>query len=224
MVNRFNVVWLILFCTLHFPALSLAGAERADRPELVVKDSLKGDELPDYYHYRNFFTIAQAVLDNPSPEIRKHFFETQLGLPPEKGVALAVRQAVERGWAVLTSDGEQSQGIEVDEDTTSTTVTLARRSLHPGDFPNDEAYMAEVRRREREEARRLGRVLGELEASLEGAGVSLVTFHAHVSGEMAASSSMISSDELTADHHVWQVEHSFEVGRHAGYRSGQGGE
>jgi hypothetical protein len=223
-MNRFTAVWLLLFCTLLFPALSIAGAERADRPEFVVKDTLKGDELPDYYHYRNFFTIAQAVFEDPSPEIRKHFFETQLGLPPEKGVALAIRQAVERGWAVLTSDGEQSRGIEVDEETTSTTFTLARRSLHPDDFPSDEAYMAEVRRREREEARRLGRVLGDLEATLEVAGVSLATFHAHVTGEMAASSSMLSSDELTADHHVWQVEHSFEVGRHAGYRSGKGSE
>lgn len=213
---------LLVCLTLLLSTTTEYGAEPGATPEFTVKGSLQGSEIPEYYHYRNFFVIAETALDDSSPEVRKHFFEAKLGLPPKPEVAAAVRKAVEDGWAVLTSKGQQSRRVEVDENVTETTVIQSAGSLHPDDFESDAAYLAAVQRREREEARRLGRVLGELEAALEAADVSVETFHDHIMGEMAASASMISTEELNSDHHIWQIEHSFEVGRHAGYTSAKG--
>lgn len=218
---RSRTTALSSLCILLFVTLPLYGAENEARPEFTVRGSLSGAELPAYYHYRTFISIASGVLDDPSPEIRRHFFETSLGLPPKPEVVTAVRKAVLDGSAVLAGNSPSSRSVAVDErGVTNVTVTRPTGSgVRPEDFQNEAAYRQAIQRSEREKARGLGRVIGELEAAMDAQGIALATFHAHITGEMGGSVSMVSSEELTADHHVWQLGQSFEAGRHAGYMS-----
>lgn len=218
-----KVVLVLLAGLLVFTMSSVGGADNPSTPEFKAEEKLTGQEVPTYYQYQAFFMIARTVLDDPNQEVHRHFFEEKLGLPPKPEVALAVRKAVEDGSAVLRRGKREKRATEIREGETSRTLMLEGGALHPDDFGNDVAYRAEVRRRERERARGLGRVLGELEATLEAVDVSLQRVHQHITGDMAATMSMISTDEINADHHVWQVEHSFEAGRHSGYQSTKSG-
>jgi len=189
-------------------------------PEFVVRGALKGAETPEFYQYQVLFQFAHEALADPDPEFRSYYVKEVVGLPPGGEAEELFAAAVADAWEVMRAGHEPEVSMEVEGHGESTLTTEVETGIERDDFESDEAYDAAIRRHELGQARDLGHILGRLEASLEARGVSVEGLHRYATERLASKSSLISSEEIGPDHQIRQVEHSFEVGREAGRRSG----
>jgi len=198
-------------------AVFTIGTAAADRPEFKVKTTLHGQEVPSYNRYHSLFLTAHVLLQD-SDDIREHFLEKMLRIPAGGEAEAAFRVAAEEAFVLLRDGQTPLVSVEETDETSSQTTIVGRpvKALEPSAFPSEEGYRAEVRRRERLKARQLGRIVGSLEAALEGLGISPAGIEAYVDGRLADSSTLMSSDVLHADHHVFQVQQAFDTGRKLG--------
>jgi hypothetical protein len=210
------------FMPLMAVALLALPAVAEGPPEFVVKGSLKGSEVPEFYRYKMFFQFAHEALSDPDEDFRRYYLGEVLALPENKQAVALFRVAVEEAWEVIT-DGQEpevSMNLSNEGEEAVSVTTSFTTGPKMDDFASEEAYQAASRAQELAEARKIGRVLGELEAAFETEGLSAAGIHRYVSERLAAGTSLIASEELTADHHIFQVEHSFDAAREAARRAG----
>jgi len=198
-------------------AVFTTGSAAADRPAFKVKTTLHGQEVPSYNRYHSLFLTAHVLLQD-SDDIREHFLEKMLRIPAGGEAEAAFRLAVEKAFVLLQDGQTPLVSVEENEGSSSQTTIVGRpvEALEPSAFPSEEAYRAEVRRRERLKARQLGLIVGSLEASLEALGISPAGIESYVDGRLADSSTLLSSDVLHAEHHVFQIQQAFDTGRRLG--------
>jgi len=190
-------------------------------PEFAARGSLKGAEVPQFYQYQAVFQFAHETLGDPNAEFRTYYIEQVVGIPAGGAAEELFASAVEDAWDAMRAGHQAQVSVSNSGEEEGTTVTEeVQTGIERGDYQSDEAYDAAVERQEREQARALGLILGRLEASLEAEGVSLEGLHRYATERLGSRTSLISSDEIGPDHHIFQVEHSFEVGREVGRRSG----
>jgi len=192
-------------------------------PEFVVRGSLKGADVPEFYRYQTMFHFAHVALEDPDPQFHKYYLKEILGIPPGGEAETVLQKAVEDAWTLLTGNQRPDVTMNFSEDSNAFTVTTKGSPFatpHREDFQSDEAFDAEIRRRERVQAHDLGRLVGQLEADLQSTGISLALFHHYVDETLADSMSLIASDDLGPDHQLWQIEQNFEAGRQATRHTG----
>lgn len=194
-------------------------AEPAEAPEFVPRDSRKGTELPDFYRYQALFQFAHESLADPDEEFRTFYLEKIVGIPAGEGQEI-FEGAVAEAWELLTNGQQPQVTIRRSKDESSTAIETVGGGSGPdrSHFPSDREFDAEIRRGEREKARALGRILGELERSLEEAGVSTAGLHSYADDRLAERTTLTTDREITPDHHLWEVGRAFDLGRQAGYR------